>query len=89
MSTQIAVRLPDDVVAYIDARVRDGVAPSRAALITKALERDRRRALAERDAAILAAASDPDFDPDFDADFDPDFDALARFVVAIPMDDLD
>lgn len=55
MTSQIAVRLPDDLVAFVDALVKDGEAPSRAAVVSKALDRERRRTIAERDAAILAA----------------------------------
>jgi Arc/MetJ-type ribon-helix-helix transcriptional regulator len=56
MSTQIAVRLPDDIVAFIDDEVRGQHARSRAAVVVRALERDRRRRLAERDAEILVAS---------------------------------
>jgi Arc/MetJ-type ribon-helix-helix transcriptional regulator len=54
MSKQIAVRLPDELVDFVDERVRSGVERSRAAVVTRALERERRRAVAARDAAILA-----------------------------------
>ncbi|MGH7733786.1 MAG: YlcI/YnfO family protein [Gemmatimonadales bacterium] len=54
MSTQIAVRLPDETVAFLDRLVAEGRAASRAALIARALERERRREMAARDAAILA-----------------------------------
>ncbi len=63
MSTQIAVRLPDEVVAFLDRTVATGRAPSRAALVTSALEREMRRQLAEHDAEILSiegAADDLD-----------------------------
>lgn len=53
MSIQIAVRLPDELVAFLDDAVRDGKATSRAALVTSALEREMRRLLAEQDADIL------------------------------------
>lgn len=53
MSKQIAVRLPDDLVAFIDDLVSGGVVESRAALVKVALERERRRRLAEADMAIL------------------------------------
>jgi Arc/MetJ-type ribon-helix-helix transcriptional regulator len=53
MSKQIAVRLPDDLVAFVDERVGSGAGRSRAAVVTQALERERRRAVAERDAEIL------------------------------------
>ena len=54
MSKQIAVRLPDDLVAFVDELVETGAGRSRAAVVAGALERERRRMLAARDAAILA-----------------------------------
>ena len=62
MSIQIAVRLPDDLVAYIDEQVAGGTAESRAAFVTRALERERRRLAAERDAEIYAAQGRSDLD---------------------------
>lgn len=53
MSTQIAVRLPEDMVAFLDKAVADGKATSRAALVSAALEREMRRQTAETDAAII------------------------------------
>ena len=53
MSTQIAVRLPDQMVAILDSTVASGRAPSRAALVASALEREMRRLIAEQDAQIL------------------------------------
>jgi Arc/MetJ-type ribon-helix-helix transcriptional regulator len=78
MSTQIAIRLSDDMVAFIDELVRDGDASSRAAVVSRALERERRRKVAERDAAILAQQK-----------HDPDMDALAAFAATTPIADLD
>lgn len=75
MSKQIAVRLPDDVVAFVDGLVSAGEAKSRAVVVTRALERERRRTVAARDAAILAQA-----------DEDADLDALARHVARAPLD---
>jgi Arc/MetJ-type ribon-helix-helix transcriptional regulator len=46
MSKQIAVRIPDDIVDFIDALVRDGRAGSRAIVVRRALERERRRGIA-------------------------------------------
>jgi Arc/MetJ-type ribon-helix-helix transcriptional regulator len=54
MSIQIAVRLPDELVAFVDEVVVSGGGSSRAAVVTKALERERRRTVAARDAEILA-----------------------------------
>ncbi len=55
MSTQIAVRLPDAMVAFLDRTVATGRARSRAALVVSALEREMRRLVAEQDAQILRA----------------------------------
>ena len=60
MSQQIAVRLPDELVAFVDEVVGSGQERSRAAVVAKALERERRRAVAERDAEILAAGGEAD-----------------------------
>jgi Arc/MetJ-type ribon-helix-helix transcriptional regulator len=54
MSRQIAVRLPDELVDFVDAVVGSGAARSRASVVARALERERRRAAAARDAEILA-----------------------------------
>lgn len=76
MSIQIAVRLPDEIVAFIDEQVGRKQAPSRAAVVLRALERERRRQLAARDAEILAsAAGEPD-----------DMDSLARHAANLPTD---
>lgn len=61
MSKQVAVRLPDDLVGFLDEIVASGLASSRAVVVTRALERERRRAVAMRDAEILARTGpDPD-----------------------------
>lgn len=75
MSKQIAVRLPDEIVAFLDEEVHEQRAPSRAAVVLRALEREKRRQVAARDAAILARAGD-----------DGDMDALAGFVARLPAD---
>lgn len=55
MSTQIAVRLPDELVAYVDRAVAEGRVRSRAELVALLIERDARRQRAEEDLALLAA----------------------------------
>jgi Arc/MetJ-type ribon-helix-helix transcriptional regulator len=55
MSTQIAVRLPDETVAFLDSVVAQGGASSRADIVTRALAREQRRLAAEKDAEILAS----------------------------------
>jgi Arc/MetJ-type ribon-helix-helix transcriptional regulator len=54
MSKQIAIRLPDELVEFLDEAVDSGAGRSRASVVTRALERERRRAVAARDAEILA-----------------------------------
>jgi Arc/MetJ-type ribon-helix-helix transcriptional regulator len=54
MSTQIAVRLPEEIVEFVDEQVSTGAARSRAEFIWHALRREQRRMAAERDAAGLS-----------------------------------
>jgi Arc/MetJ-type ribon-helix-helix transcriptional regulator len=75
MSTQIAVRLPDETVAFLDRLVAEKKAASRAEIIARALERERRREIAARDAAILAETGE-----------DPDLAGLVRYVTGHPVD---
>jgi Arc/MetJ-type ribon-helix-helix transcriptional regulator len=72
MSKQIAVRLPVDLVRFVDEIVEAGDASSRAAVVTRALERERRRSVAARDAKVLAAAGP-----------DPDLAGLAEFAAGV------
>lgn len=60
MTIQIAVRLPDQMVSFLDDAVAAGKAPSRAALVAQALEREMRRQTAERDASILRESGPAD-----------------------------
>lgn len=63
MTTQIAVRLPDEMVAFLDDSVAAGKASSRAALVAAALEREMRTRAAEADVLLLdrmGAADDLD-----------------------------
>lgn len=61
MSKQIAVRLPEGLVEFVDEIVSAGAGRSRAAVVTRALEHERRRVVAARDAEILArTGSDPE-----------------------------
>ncbi len=77
MSTQIAVRLPEDLVRYVDEQVAAGRASSRAALVSRALAREMRRDAAVRDAVILAAGRDEE-----------GFDGLAGYAAAVDLPDL-
>jgi Arc/MetJ-type ribon-helix-helix transcriptional regulator len=78
MSTQIAVRLPEELVEFIDRLVSDGRAASRAAVVSRALQRELRREAAARDAAILAVQGREG----------DDLDRLAEHVAPLPLDDL-
>jgi Arc/MetJ-type ribon-helix-helix transcriptional regulator len=73
MSKQIAVRLPDELVDFVDEIVGSGASRSRAAFVTQALKRERRRAEAARDAQILAGAGP-----------DQELAGLAEHVVSLP-----
>ena len=75
MSRQIAVRLPDEIVAFLDDEVRQQHAPSRAAVVLRALERERRRQITARDAAILARVG-----------ADAEMDSLAGFAAELPVE---
>lgn len=75
MARQITVRLPDEIVDFIDQMVDQGRERSRAAVMSKAVERARRRELAARDASILAETAQPD-----------DLADLARFAAQTSLD---
>lgn len=74
MSKQIAVRLPDDLVAFVDEVVESGSERSRAAVVARALERERRRIIAARDAEILARTGP-----------DPELEGLAEYAANRPV----
>ena len=76
MSKQIAVRLSDDLVAFVDGVVASGREHSRAAVVTRALERERRRLASERDVEILATTGP-----------DPELASLADYTTKIDIDD--
>lgn len=76
MTTQIAVRLADELVRFIDDEIAAGRSSSRAELVSRALEREHRRLLAARDAEILTR---------HDVD-DDDLGAVARHVRVSPRD---
>jgi Arc/MetJ-type ribon-helix-helix transcriptional regulator len=75
MSTQIAVRLPDDMVKFVDQLVERGRGSSRAAVISRALDRERRHEMAVQDAAIYAEAGE-----------DADMTDLVRHLSGQPVD---
>lgn len=77
MTVQITVRLPDELVDFIDAQ--DG---SRASVVERALRRQMRRAAAERDAEIYRRMREENDDPD-------DLHGLAEWAAALPRDHLD
>jgi Arc/MetJ-type ribon-helix-helix transcriptional regulator len=53
MTIQITVRLPDELVAFVDELVAEGVVTSRADAVTRALKREQRRQAALGDVEIL------------------------------------
>jgi Arc/MetJ-type ribon-helix-helix transcriptional regulator len=73
MSKQIAVRLPDELVDFVDHIVDSGAGRSRAAVVTRALERERRRVIAARDAEILSRTGT-----------DPELAGLAGYAATLP-----
>jgi Arc/MetJ-type ribon-helix-helix transcriptional regulator len=75
MTTQITVRLPDDLVVFVDELVSAGAATSRADAVARALTRERRWRTALADVAILRQGND-----------DPDLDAIAEHAAASPVD---
>ncbi|MEP6841959.1 MAG: hypothetical protein ABJA11_00470 [Pseudolysinimonas sp.] len=78
MSTQIAVRLPDELVEFVDELVSSGRFESRAAVVTRELRRLQRRLIAERDAEIYRTEGD-----------DPEMVAIAEYTSQhpVPLDD--
>jgi Arc/MetJ-type ribon-helix-helix transcriptional regulator len=78
MSKQITVRLPDNLVDFIDQRVAVGAVASRAEIVTRALEREYRDFLSARDAEILARTGP-----------DPDLEAFMQWASQHPPKDLD
>jgi Arc/MetJ-type ribon-helix-helix transcriptional regulator len=78
MSKQITVRLPDELVEFMDQLVAADKASSRATVVARAMERERRRELAARDLAILTEAGGYD-----------DLDGLAPAASGTVLSDLD
>lgn len=77
MTTQIAVRLPDELVSFLDRSVADGLVTSRAALVSRAVEREMRRQAAVADSAILDTRGTED-----------DLDDLVAWTAAnVPLED--
>ena len=74
MSKQIAVRLPDELVGFIDALVAEGRFESRAAVVTRELKRLKRRIEAEQDAEIYRREGD-----------DPELVAIAEHMSRHPV----
>jgi Arc/MetJ-type ribon-helix-helix transcriptional regulator len=77
MTTQIAVRLPDHLVEFLDERVAAGE-PSRAKVVIKALMKYERQLSAERDGEIYRTTPD-----------DPEMIALAQWNAQQPKPWLD
>jgi len=56
MSIQIAVRLPDEQVAFLDREISQGHASSRAELVSRALRRMERERVASADLEVIIAS---------------------------------
>lgn len=74
MTKQIAVRLPDDLVKFIDTLVAEGEVPSRAAAVVQALTHEQRRMRIAKDVEILTGSRVAD-----------DFDELAEYGARQPI----
>jgi Arc/MetJ-type ribon-helix-helix transcriptional regulator len=74
MTVQIAIRVPEDLVSFLDEEVASGSASWRADIVCRALAEHRRRVLAERDIEILEVSRDPDLE------------AITRVVSHTPLD---
>ncbi len=68
MSKQIAVRIPNELVEFVDSLVAHGEASSRADVVARALVREQRRLRTLKDIAILCSSRQSD-----------DLDELAAF----------
>jgi Arc/MetJ-type ribon-helix-helix transcriptional regulator len=71
MSKQITVRIPEQLVDFVDGLVTSGAVASRAEAVARALTREQRRQVALADVAILEEQG-----------MDPDLDALVRYTSA-------
>jgi Arc/MetJ-type ribon-helix-helix transcriptional regulator len=82
-TTQIAVRIPDDLLDYVDKLVADGAAKSRAAFVIAALKHEQQLREDEREIEILKRiAHEPD--PELE-----EFNTWARQSAAQSWADLD
>ena len=75
MTKQIAVRLPEELVEFVDTLVAEGMASSRAVVIARALTHEQRRIRIAKDVAILSGSYVTD-----------DFDELANYNSRQPID---
>jgi Arc/MetJ-type ribon-helix-helix transcriptional regulator len=75
MSQQITVRLPEELVRFVDDLVGEGVVSSRAEAVAIALKREWRRRTALADAEILRARVG-----------DVDLDAMIAYTAEHPVD---
>jgi Arc/MetJ-type ribon-helix-helix transcriptional regulator len=62
MTIQIALRLPEEAVRFVDEQVAAGAAKSRADFVWHAIRREQRRREAERDLEILLAQPYDEFE---------------------------
>ena len=82
MTVQITVRLPDELVEFLDDEVKGGKASSRADSVAAALRQVRQTRAAERDAEIYARLAEQ-------GDDDPELAAWTEHASRTPLTDLD
>ena len=75
MTRQISIRMPSELVEFVDSLVARGEASSRAAVVIRALTHEQRRTKALNDVAILSSPQ-----------LNDDFDELIAFAAHQPID---
>jgi Arc/MetJ-type ribon-helix-helix transcriptional regulator len=76
VSTQIAVRLPDDLLTFIDEEIRAGRAKDRASIVRAGLERMRRQAAQAEEIALITSIQGEPY---------PDLSGLAEHAARTPL----
>jgi antitoxin MazE3 len=74
MSTEIAVRLPDELVTELDGLIAEGREASRDSVIERAVVRELQRLAAASDAVLARTGTDADLD------------RLAEYAARVPLD---
>jgi hypothetical protein len=77
MTKQVAVRLPDDLVEFMDELVASGEESSRASFVARAVRRERRRMGTLREIEILTSLGGEPY---------PDLAGVAGYASKLPLD---